>query len=175
MSAYFDLIRRRESCRHYAPLPVAKEMLDACLEAARQAPSACNSQPYAFVVAHTPQAVQKVLAHVTQGNAFAENCPCFVIISEEKPNLTARFGARIKKQDYTSIDIGIAALQFCLAATELGLGTCMLGWFDEKGLQAALGLPADRRIRLVLCVGHAADATLREKKRKPMEELARYL
>ena len=177
MRDFTELLTRRESCRSYSDRPIEMEKLHVCLEAARLAPSACNSQPYAFTIVQSPDKVAAV-AKCAQGggmNKFAASCPCFAVINEEVPGLTARFGARMKKQDYTSIDIGIAAIQFCLAATEQGLSTCILGWFDEEPLKEILGIAKEKRVRLILCIGYAGTDAIRAKSRKTIEEIARFV
>lgn len=176
MQDFYDLIARRESCRDFAAAPPEDEKLLRCLEAARLAPSACNSQPYAFVVVRESTLVKKTADAVRGGgmNRFAGDCPCFVVIVEEKANLSARFGAKLKDQDYTSVDIGIAALQMCLAAAEEGLSTCMLGWFDERRLKEALSIDAQKRVRLVVCVGYAKTDAIRAKTRKDISDLVTF-
>ncbi len=176
---FSKLVLQRESCRSYAEQPVEKEKLIECLKAARLAPSANNSQPWHFTVANSPELSPKV-AKLTQQmgtNRFTEKAPAFVVVSEDKahrPMLT-KIGAGIKHQDFTSVDIGIAAAHLCFAATEQGLSTCILGWFDEKGLKRLLGIPASTRIRLVVAVGYAATDTLRQKTRRPLEESMDYI
>lgn len=175
---YFDLIARRESCRNYDPSrPVSRELLTQCLEAARIAPSACNSQPWSFVVVNRPDLSPQV-AKCLQGmgmNKFSDNCPAFIVVVEEKATLSARMGGAVKSQDYASIDIGIATTHLVLAATELGLSTCIMGWFNEGKLKELLPIPQEKRIRLVVGVGYAATDSLRPKKRKSLEEIATFV
>lgn len=174
MQSFFDLVSRRESCRDYADTPVEPEKLVRCLDAARLAPSACNSQPWSFIAVNGVPLALKI-GPLLQGpgmNRFALACPAFIVIVEEKESMTARMGARLKGQDFTSLDIGIAAAHLCLAATAQGLSTCMVGWFDEPKLKALLSIPAEKRVRLVVCVGYARTDAIRAKKRKSLEEVA---
>lgn len=175
--SFFSLIEARESCRAYAERPVEHEKLMRCLQAARVAPSACNSQPWSFVVVETEALVQQI-AKSTQSigmNKFTESCHCFVVIIEEKATLSARLGGKVKDQDYASVDIGLATAHLCLAATAQGLSTCILGWFDEQRIKSMLSVPADRRIRLVICVGYPQAYEPRAKVRKPLDEIARFV
>ena len=175
---FFSLIAQRESCRNYDPSrPVSREQLVRCLEAARIAPSACNSQPWSFVVVNRPDLSAQTAQYV-QGmgmNKFSENCPAFIVVVEEKANLSARVGAVVKSQEYASIDIGIATAHLVLAATEQGLSTCIMGWFQEAKLKELLSIPKEKRIRLVIAVGYAASQELRPKKRKSLEEISTFL
>lgn len=172
---FLEIAKSRQSCRAYdRSRPVEREKLLACLEAARLAPSACNAQPYHFTLVTGKQA--EAVGNCTRSlgmNAFTESVPAFVVISEEPYNLTAGAGAKVKGQDYRSVDIGIAAAYFTAEATAQGLATCILGWFEKKKLQTLLHLR--RPVRLVIAVGYAAPGDLlRAKKRKTMEELTTW-
>lgn len=170
-----ELLLKRQSCRNYdAARPVAEEAVLACAEAMRLAPSACNAQPYEITVCRGELAAQ--VAKCTQGmgmNAFTGNVPCFFVVSEGEYNVTARAGSKVKDQDYRSVDIGIAVAQMTLQAADLGLGTCILGWFDEKKLVKMLGLKG--RVRVVIALGHAAEGDpIRSKVRKDLDVLVKF-
>lgn len=177
MTDYFNLIKQRESCRNYADKPVEKEKLISCIEAARIAPSACNGQPWRFIVVNnreTSSKVAKCLQDIVM-NKFTEKCPAFIIVLQEKTDIKARIGGAIKNQDYASVDIGIATCQLCLAATEQGLSTCIMGWFNEKELKKLLDIPNSKRIRLVISIGYSADKSIRNKVRKSVDEIAKFI
>jgi len=134
-----ELFKNRQSVRKYSNRKVEKEKIITCLEAARLAPSACNAQPWKFIVVDNPELAKEV-AKTTYGtllrfNKFTAEAPVMVVVLLEKQNFTAKFGATVKELDFKLIDMGIATQHFCLQAHELGLGTCMLGWFDEKKLK----------------------------------------
>lgn len=176
MRDYFELIRRRESCRGFADRPVEPDKLRRAVEAACLAPSACNSQPWKFYAVTEP-GLRAALAPCVQGlgmNKFASGCPAFVVVAETKPNLSERAAKVLAKKSFVSIDIGLAVSQLCYAATAQGLSTCILGWLSEGKIQTLLHLPDAERARLVVCVGYAADGALREKQRKPLSETAVY-
>ena len=168
---FSELMYKRQSCRSYDEnREVEPEKLEAILEAARVAPSACNSQPYHFTVCRGQKA--KEVAKATQGmgmNKFATQAPVLIVVSEENYSKSAALGAKIKNNDFRSIDIGIAVAYLTAAATEQGLSTCILGWLDDDKLRAACGLK--QTVRLVITLGYAADETVRPKKRKDMAEL----
>ena len=175
MSDFFELVNMRESCRSYKETEVEKEKLLKCIECARLSPSACNSQPWSFTVVTGEKA--KEVAKCTQKggmNKFTENCPAFIVISEENATLSAKIAGIISSQTYAQIDVGIATTHICYAATEQGLSTCILGWFDEKGLQEVLDIPKSKRIRIVISVGYAQTDELRTKKRKPLEDILKW-
>ena len=173
---YQEMLETRQSCRAYDPTRIpTREALTQLLEAARLAPSACNSQPYHFYIAQGEAA--RAVGETTRSmgmNAFTADVPTFFVVAEQPYNASAAVGARMKKQDYRAADIGLAVSQLIYRAHELGLATCILGWFDEKALQKLTG--TDARVRLVVAVGYAKEGdALRAKKRKASEELATWL
>lgn len=107
-------------------------------------------------------------------NKFATTSPVFIVVVAEKRNLTSKMGELIKKKDYTSIDIGIACENLCLAATEIGLGTCIMGWFKEKGIKDILNIPSNREIHLVISLGYHDSKEPRKKVRKNINEIMGY-
>ncbi len=173
---FSEIAQRRQSCRNYNPeKSVEDDKLNRILEAARLAPSACNSQPYRITVCRGNAA--KKVASAVQGmgiNKFAPDVPLMLVISESAYSPSAAFGAKIKGNDYRSIDIGILSAHVTLEATALGLGSCILGWFDDEKIRQICDI--DTPVRLVIAIGYAKDDDkLREKKRKDMDELVKYI
>lgn len=169
---FTELAQTRQSCRSYHPdRGVEEEKLARILESARLAPSACNGQPYLVTVCHGETA--KRVAKATQGmgmNKFATDAPVMLVISEKPYVATAALGAKVKKNDYRSIDIGILAAYITAEATEQGLDTCILGWLDDGEIRGICDL--DGAVRLVITLGYAKEGyPLRPKKRKDAEEL----
>jgi nitroreductase len=173
---FTEIAQNRQSCRSYdASREVEQEKLDAILACARLAPSACNAQPYHITVCRGNAA--KSAAKAVQGmgmNKFASDCPVMLVISEAPYNATAALGAKVKDNDYRSIDIGIMTAYLTAEATAQGLSTCILGWLDDKELRRICGI--DEKVRLVVSLGYAkADDKLRTKKRKDMNDLVSYV
>ena len=169
---FLAIANNRQSCRSYDETrPVEQKKLDAILEAVRLAPSACNGQPYQLTVCQGQTAKEVAKATMGMGmNKFAAQAPVLIVISEMPYVKSAAVGAKLKNNDYRSIDIGIAAAYLTAEATAQGLGTCILGWLDDEKLRKICGLsyPA----RLVITVGYAKeDDKLRGKKRKDINEL----
>ena len=169
---FTEIAQTRQSCRSYdTERPVEEEKITAILESARLSPSACNGQPYHFSVCREENA--KAVAHATMGmgmNKFAADAPVMLVISEKPYVKSAAMGAKVKNNDYRSIDIGIAAAYITAEACAQGLGTCILGWFDDDKIRQICKL--DGAVRLVITIGYAkADDQLRPKKRKEMDEL----
>lgn len=177
MGNFFELTAKRESCRDYSDKQVDTEILRKCIEAARIAPSACNSQPWSFTVVNNSELSSKVAKCLQElgMNKFTDNCPAFVIVTEEEATLIARIGGKAKNQEYAPIDIGLATAHLVLAATEQGLSSCIIGMFKESKLKELLDIPKSKRIRLVIAVGYAATDKIREKNRKKLEDISRFM
>ena len=172
---FSELVLKRQSDRKYAPKRVDREDIERCLEAARMAPSACNSQPWKFVVVDD-RAKLAELSEAAIGlgmNRFTVQVPVLVAVVQEPMNMSAKAGSLAKNKDYSMMDLGMAVENFCLQAAELGLGTCIMGWFDEKRVKKVLGVPRTRRVQLLIAVGHP-DAPNRQKVRKPLEEISSW-
>ena len=169
---FSEIALTRQSCRSYDPSrQVEQEKLDRILATARLAPSACNGQPYHITVCRG-EAAHKV-ARAVQGmgmNKFAADAPVMLVISERPYVATAALGARVKGNDYRSIDIGIVCAYITAEATAQGLGSCILGWLDDAKIREVCGL--DGTVRLVVTLGYASEGDqLRPKKRKDPNEL----
>ena len=173
---FTEIAEKRQSCRSYdAAREVEKEKLQAILESARLAPSACNGQPYHITVC-TGEAA-KAAAKATQGmgmNKFATDAPVLLVISEQPYVASAALGAKVKGNDYRSIDIGILAAYLTAEAAAQGLATCILGWLDDKKLRELCNLT--HPVRLVITLGYAKETDpLRPKKRKPLADLVNFV
>lgn len=175
MDTFKELLLRRQSDRKYTSQKVEEEKILACLEAARLSPSACNSQPWSYVVINEePMLSQAQKKIATMGmNRFIKQVPCLIAIVLEKANFTASIGSVIKDKEYPLLDIGIAANNICMQATELGLGTCILGWFDEKAIKHIIDVPENKRIPLIIALGYPATIT-RKKIRKPLKDIVHF-
>ena len=157
------------------PDPVSREDVLKCLEAARMAPSACNSQPWKFIVVDDKEKLME-MADAAEGlgmNKFTRGVPVMVAVVLEKMNATARLGSLLKHKDYSMLDLGMAVEHFCLQAADLGLGACIMGWFDEKRIARLLGVPRRKRIPLIISLGYPENPT-RRKVRKPVEEMSSW-
>jgi nitroreductase len=171
-----ELIRQRESCRSYDETrPVEEEKLQRILEAAQLAPSACNGQPYHLTVCRGESAKEAALATRGMGlNKFATQAPVVIVISEMPYVKTAALGAKLKGNDYRSIDIGIAVAYLTAEAETQGLSTCILGWLDDAKIREACGL--SHPVRLVVTLGYAKEGDKkREKKRKGLDEIVTFM
>lgn len=173
---FLELVKARQSDRAYDKnRPVEPEKLERILEAARLAPSACNAQPWKFVVVTDPELTIKVgKASAGLGmNKFAKDAPVHILIVEESMNVTSLLGSKIKDKYFPLVDIGIAASHICLAAESEGLGSCILGWFDEKGIKELVGIPQKKRLLLDITIGYSLKPK-KPKVRKPKEKVVAY-
>lgn len=170
---FSQLVKVRQSDRRYTSQSVEQEKIALCIEAARMAPSACNSQPWHFVVADD-EALRRELAEAaasTRLNNFARQAPVIVAVVLEKMKLSAYIGSVIRDKEFSLLDIGIAVSHFTLQAAEAGLGTCIIGEFNEKRVRKALGIPRGKRIPLLITLGYPEGRT-RPKSRKSVEQMS---
>lgn len=175
---FLELAKRRESCRAYQEKPVENDKLLRCFEAARMAPSACNSQPWRYVAVTEPEKVAQMVGCVYDGvlpiNRFARNVPVFVAVVEGAVQLSAKLSGKVPEQKYAQMDLGLSVANFCLAATEQGLGTCIMGWFKEDKVKEILEIPEGLKVRLVLAVGYPEKDEPREKSRRSLEQTVSF-
>jgi nitroreductase len=176
---FSTLVTVRQSVRSYQQKPVEKEKLQKVIEAVRLAPSASNSQPWTLIIVDQPELKDKVakatFSSALSFNKFALDAPVIAVLTIERPKLITQIGGWLKRREFPLIDIGIAAEHFCLQAAELGLGTCMLGWFDEKAIKKLLNIPRPTRIGLLIMLGYASEGyPLRPKIRKDTQEMCRF-
>ncbi|OGW77613.1 MAG: hypothetical protein A3I73_03905 [Omnitrophica bacterium RIFCSPLOWO2_02_FULL_45_16] len=171
-----DLIHKRHSTRRYANRPIPREVLLRCIEAARLAPSACNGQPWKFIVvddhALKDDLCEKAFSGIYSMNKFAKDSTALMVVVSEKEKFISAAGGRIRGTNYCLLDIGIACEHLILQATELGIGSCWIGWFDEKAVKRVLGIPNDRRVDVIISLGYYEEADLAPPRlRKPLEEI----
>ena len=174
---FSELILCRQSVRSYEDREVESWKIDTLIEAVRNAPSASNSQPWKLIIVNDHQKKQAVAqltySRLVSFNRFAIQAPVIAVMTIEKAGIVTQIGAKLKDREFSLIDIGIAASHFCLQAAELGLGTCMLGWFDEDAIKAQLNIPAKVRVGLVITLGYGSDDK-RAKIRKTKEQMSSF-
>ncbi|MHB8094022.1 MAG: nitroreductase family protein [Candidatus Aminicenantales bacterium] len=170
------LIRSRRSIRRYLPDPVDREKIRLCLEAARMAPSAENSQPWRFLIVDDPALKERLAAEAFTGiysmTNFAAQAPALVVVLASPRLLTLAAGRGIQGVPFHFIDLGIAGEHFILKAEEMGLATCWIGWFNVRRTRRLLKIPRRFRIAALLALGYAASRPPSETKRKPLAEIA---
>jgi nitroreductase len=156
-----ELIHARRSVRRYQQKAVEPEKLQALIEAVRLAPSANNAQPWKLLLVDDPaikdQVARATFSKTVSFNQFALQAPVIAVLAIEKPSVITQVAGWLADRPFYLIDTGIAAAHFCLQATELGLGTCMLGWFDESQIKKILHIPRATRVGLVITLGYEVD------------------
>ncbi len=176
MPEFIDIVKQRRSVRRYRPDPVPREMIEKCLETARYAPTACDTQSWRFIVtegALKDRIAKECLGELPVPNRWAAEAPVIIVMASASDLMTHRIGAKIKGTDYELIDAGIAGEHLVLQAAELGLGTCWLGWFKKRKIRKLLNLPSGWDITALITLGFPEGET-GEKKRKPLEDIREY-
>ena len=178
MEDFLKLVAQRQSDRSFDPeRPVEKEKIMHILETVRLAPSACNSQPWHFIVVDDAEIKNKladaVASKIIGINHFSKQAPVHIVVVEEKPNLSAGFGSWVKDKNFAHIDVGIAAAHIVLAAEEQGLGSCIMGWFNEDKVRKVLNIPSGKRVLLDIIVGYSTQPD-RKKVRKDLDKITSW-
>lgn len=175
---FSELIHVRQSVRKFDDKPVARDVLDKCIEAARLSPSACNSQPWKFIIIDEPGLVKETAACTYGGivnfNKFTDDAGAMAVVVMEPGTFTSKVGSVFTSTDYAYMDMGMAVEHFCLQAAELGLGTCILGWSRHKAIKKLLDIPSNKKIGLLIAIGYEKEPKIRKKIRKSIEEMSSY-
>ncbi len=177
MENFMDLCLRRQSCRDFADRPIEHEKLVYCLEAARLSPSGCNAQPWSFVVAESPQVVAEVAKCGQQMNMnpFLDKARAFVIVLEEHAVLMPGIRCILDSQYFAKGDMGAATYAVCLAAEDQGLGSCIIGIYDREKICELLNIPLEKQFGALIALGYPAADKVRNKNRKPLTDIARFV
>jgi nitroreductase len=172
--SFLELANNRQSDRSFTSQEVSRKDILKCLQAAQLAPSACNSQPWKFIVIDDAALVKQVAAAITENamgiNQFAATAPVLVAVVEEEAALMPKIQGKVASNRWAQFDLGSATEHFCLQATELGLGTCIMGAFNEDAVKTLLKIPQERHIFVMLAMGYPAGCG-RTKSRKDLNAI----
>jgi len=175
MKTLDQIINERRSVRKYLNKRVEDEDISAVLEAARLAPSACNAQPWRFVNVKDKELKNRLATDALGGvvpNRWARTAPVIIVACSDLNMVTHSFGEYFQGVKYHLIDMGIALEHIVLKATEIGLGTCYMGWFKGKEIKRILKLPSSWEVECLLALGHA-EKTPEASSRKKLSEISR--
>jgi nitroreductase len=174
-TSFHDLVRNRSSVRAYADRKVDREVIVRIIEAARLAPSACNRQPWRFVVADDPELVSRICTRGMHGpvpNVWAREAPVIIVIGLAPSPMVNTAGKVLKGIDYSMISAGIAGEHICLAAQDEGLGTCWIGWFRSRAVKKLCGIPSRIKLAALITLGYPRDTgSVPEKERMKRDEI----
>jgi nitroreductase len=171
------VIQNRRSIRKFLDKPVEREKINACLEAARLAPSACNSQPWHYIVIDAPQVKTSFCKEVFEGiyaiSKWAEKAPVLVAVVSDRGNFISRIGNFFRRTEFFLIDQGISGEHFVLRAHDLGLGTCWIGWLNSDKAAQFFNLPKGKKIEHLFAIGYPAEEPS-PRPRAKLEEIVSY-
>jgi nitroreductase len=172
-SPFMELCGQRQSCRSFSDQPVSHETLLRVVEAARLAPSACNSQPWRFILVESPEMVERVApcGQAMGINGFLKDAKAILLILETPAKLMPMAASVLDGQYFAKGDLGGAALAACFAATEQGLGSCVIGLFDRPKIRGLLDLPPEANIAYFIALGYPKNIAVRAKSRKGLDDL----
>lgn len=172
-----QVILNRRSIRKFLDKPVEREKINACLEAARLAPSACNSQPWHYIVLDEPQVKADFCREVFNGvykiSAWAKQAPVLVAVVSDRGNFTSKIGNFFRNTEFFLVDQGISGEHFVLRAHDLGLGTCWIGWLDSNKAAQFFKLPKGKKIEHLFALGYPAESPA-PRPRAKLEDIVTY-
>ncbi len=175
---FLNIAMNRRSVRDFSDKPVPREDVLKCVEAASLAPSAHNVQPWRYTIVDEPalkdELCDKAFSGIFFMNRFARKAPVLIVVTAEPDAVADRLGKIVLGLQYFLLDIGASIEHLLLQASDLGLGSCWLGWYSEKGVKKALGIPKDKKVVSLICLGHPAKTEAAEKRRKPLEDIVSF-
>lgn len=165
-----NLFSERYSCRAYQERAVEREKLEAVLEAARLAPSACNRQPWTFLVVDSDDGRAAVIEAYDRD--WIRTAPVYIVVFGHHSQGWHR-GSDGK--DHTDIDVAIAVEHICLAAANVGLATCWVCNFDPAVIRRTFNADADAEPVAIIPIGYASEQSkVPAKVRKPFDEVVKW-
>jgi len=176
-----DCIKTRRSIRNYKEEQIPQEVIREVVDLARFAPSWKNTQIARYYVVQSAELKKKIAEECMMGFSFNTNtlnkAPALVVVAYvEKRSGYERDGSftTSKEDRWEMFDAGIATQTFCLAAAEKGLGTCIMGIFDEVKIAEAIALPDGQKVGAVLAIGYPVEEPVAPA-RKEVEQLVQFL
>ena len=167
----YEAIRRRRSVRAYSSKPIPEDVLERVKQAIRSAPSACNYQPWHFIIVKD-DALRQGLVKLSNNQRWMLDAPVFLVACGLPLDAYKAMGGN---GNSTDIDVAIAIDHLTLAAVAEGLGTCWVGAFDGTGVKKLLGVPPQAKVVALVPLGYPVSADLNypldESRRKPAAEI----
>lgn len=175
-----NCVENRRSIRSFRPDPVRREDILYCLDAARLSPSSLNCQPWRFVVLDDPQLKNRAASYISnpllKSNLHARQAPVLIaVVSDLSENPNPLYRTAVKKFGMYQYDLGAAVQTLCLAAADLGLGSCIMSTIrNKKQLQDLLGIPQGQEICLVVALGYPDGDPAASRERLSLEEICYF-
>ena len=173
-----DCIKMRRSIRKYKPDHIDHSIIDSIISTASYSPSWKNTQITRYIAIEDPSILKKIADDYTPvyNSNIIRQIPMLVAVTfiKSRSGFERDGSYSTKKGDrWQMFDAGIATQSFCLAAKEYGLGTVIMGIFDEDGISGLLELPEDQELAALIAIGWPADNP-EAPKRKSIEDLLQY-
>jgi len=173
-----EIVRNRRSVRAYDKKPVEQSDIREMCEAARLAPSACNSQTWRFIAVTDRELLDEICTNGMRpiiSNKWLNQAPLIIVGCSKLDIVANKLGNSVTGIEYYQIDLGIAMEHIVLKATELGLGTCWIGWFNEEKIKTILDIPKNVKVSALLAIGHPDKKTKpKQFSRHPIEKILSF-
>lgn len=172
-------IQNRHSIRHFKNQRVERDKILSCLEAAHLAPSAENSQPWRFIVLDDPvfrrEFDSSVFSGIYKTTQWAMKAPVLIALCANLDFMANRMGKLFQGIPFYLLDIGMAGEHLVLQATDQGLATCWIGWFNIKKARKLLKLPRYIRLCALIAIGYPSqNSTTKPHKRKMLDDFIHW-
>lgn len=171
-----ELARKRRSIRKFKETPIDRDKIEEIIKSAIYSPSACNSQPYRFIVLsgdYKNRFCDSVFSGFFSASSFVKKAPVIIAIIRTRTTLKMKIGNKICDTDFSLIDLGIAGEHIVLAATDMGLGSLWVGWFDRKKASEFLNLKKGENIEILIAIGEK-DEEPEERKKKAYNDIVEF-
>jgi nitroreductase len=181
MSNVFKVIKERCSIRSYSDRAIEEENLNLILESARLAPSASNTQPWRFYVVKDKEKIKALSEKMPLGsrviiNSFIAEAPTVIVATAGPLSFLYRVASYIVNKKWYYMDAAIALEHMVLTAWEMGIGSCWIGWFDEKTVKSLFGIPQEEEVIAMLTLGYPKEGYIpHHKNRKSFEEVVKFV
>lgn len=166
-----NIISKRYSVRKYSSRKVEKDKIRDIFESVRLAPSTCNSQPWRFIVIENTEDFCDYVFGGVVPNKWAYSAPIIVVCCVKKDILAHYIASTVKGTNFAMIDMGIALEHLILKATDLGLGSCIIGWFDKGKVRKMLKIPKLIGVVALVTLGYPEKDESRAKNRQELDEI----
>lgn len=170
-----EAIEKRTSIRKYKDKPVSDDVIKQLIEAAHNAPSGNNAQPWHFYVVKKGETMQKLKEHKIFYQDFLYEAPVVIVCAANPAAYTKEYEGWDSAKPLRAIrDLSIASGFLVLKAAELGLGTCLVGWVKKEEIKPLLAIPEEYVVPYVIPLGYP-DEKGHTRKRKALDDVMKVV
>lgn len=174
---FIKLTEERYSCRNYSGRDISDKIINNCIEAARLSPSACNKQPWRFLIVKDQGLREKICDNALLPGIsmpWLRTAPIIAIICADTSIITHKIAPILSGVNYYMVDLGIAGEHFVLAAKAQNIDTCWIGWFKEKQIKKILRIPGSIKVVSLISMGYSLDENGKQPEKMKIDKIHCY-